>query len=123
MKKLFFIMMAMMASFSVYAQEINTEKENEVALANYPTNVFWTGITIDYDRLTAPYEIVIGTPPGTILGISGPSNPNIQTWRVENGMLYITLYERDFDALIPGETGKIEIATTVAGYYVDVFVI
>lgn len=124
MKKILFIMMAFMVSFGAYAQEVNTTIENnEVIVAEYQTNVYWTTVTINYSNLTEPYEIVIDTPPGTILAVSGPSNPNIQTWRVQNGLLYITLYERDFDALIPGELGRIEVPTTVAGYVVYLNVI
>ena len=124
MKNLVLILMAFLASFGVYAQEVDTTVENnEVAVAEYQTNVYWRTVTINYSNLTEPYEIVLDAPPGSILGISGPSNPNIQTWRIQNGLLYITLYERDFDGLIPGETGRIEVPTTVAGYVVYLNVI
>ena len=71
-----------------------------------------------YDQITPPYEIVVNTPPGRILSISGPSDPNILTWRTENGLLYITLEERNLCGLIPGHTSIIEVPTTVAGYVI-----
>ena len=123
MKKLLLIMLTFMASFSVYAQEVKTEQENEVATANYPTNVYWSTVTINYDTMTVPVEIVVNAPNGNILCISGPSNPNIQTWRVANGKLYITLNEREVGNIIKGEITYIEIATTTAGYYIELNVI
>ena len=123
MKKFLFIMMAFMASFSAYAQEVSSSVNNEVEVAEYATNVYWTTVTINYSNLIEPYEIVVSTPPGTVLGISGPSNPNIQTWRTEGGLLYITLYNRDFEVLAPGVVGRIEVPTTVAGYVIYLNVI
>ena len=111
-------MMAFMASFGAYAQEVTTTVEEEVVTISEP--IFWTEVQIDIDNISYPYVLMIGTPPGTILGISGPSKPNLRTWRADVSGLYITLYQEDLEEILPGTTGRIEIATTSGNYYVEV---
>ena len=92
MKKIMTILIAFMASFSVYALEVNIIGENnEVAVANYSTPTF----TIDISEVVYPFVINVPAPAGTVLGVSGPTDPLLQTWRVENGRLIIELYEED----------------------------
>lgn len=116
MKKFLLIMMAFMASFSVYAQEVNTENEEDVAVYSV---IKLTSETVDLSEISFPYTISTVAPSGNILGISGPTYPNVQTWNVSGGVLTITLYERDFEDLYPGMIARIEVATTSGGYYIE----
>lgn len=116
MKKLLLIMMAFMASFGAYAQEVNTENEENVAVYSVTK---LTSVTVDLSEISYPYTISTMAPSGDILGISGPTYPNIQTWNVSGGVLTITLNKRDFDDLYPGMIGRIEVATTNGGYYIE----
>ena len=97
MKRFLFIMMAFMASFSVYAQEV-TEKESK---ARTMINENLGTITIVHSEMTAPYRIEVDAPSGTIKSISGPTNTNIQNWSVSNGRLIIWLSNEDLEVLYP----------------------
>lgn len=109
MKKLILIMMAFMASFGAFAQEANTTSENnEEAIAIYSIPTF----TIDISEVVYPFVIDVPAPAGTILGVSGPTDPLLQTWRVENGRLIIELYEEDLCDVRAGNTHWIEYAST-----------
>ncbi len=54
MKKFLFIMMAFMASFSAYAQEVNTENEEDVAVYSV---IKLTSETVDLSEISFPYTI------------------------------------------------------------------
>ena len=120
MKKLLLIMMAFMASFSVYAQEVNTIGENnEVTVANYSIPTF----TIDISEVVYPFVINVEAPSETVLGVSGPTDPLLQTWRVENGRLIIELYEEDLCDVRAGNTHYLEVGMTNNGKMVIVLIV
>ena len=71
--------MAFIASFSIYAQEVNTVNAGYVTTSNEESielrvgeRVFLTGIVIDMRYITYPYRVVFGIPfeGGDVLGVS-----------------------------------------------------
>lgn len=123
MKKLVLIMLAFMASFSVYAQEVNTNNNEEILEERIGERVFLTGINIDMRTITYPYTIVIGIPfdGGEVLNVSGPADSNIPNWSLDRyNMMTINLYEDDLVGLTPYNIRYIEIATRNINYYVEV---
>jgi len=103
-------MLAFMASFSVYAQEV-TEIENETRIM---THEDLGTVTVKHSELVAPYRIEVNAPSGTIISISGPTNTNIQNWNVSNGRLIIWLNDEDLEVLYPREKPfNIEMGTSV----------
>lgn len=123
MKKFVLIMLAFMASFSVYAQEVNTNNNEEILEERIGERVFLTGINIDMRTITYPYTIVIGIPfdGGEVLNVSGPADSNIPNWSLDRyNMMTINLYEDDLVGLTPYNIRYIEIATRNINYYVEV---
>ena len=118
MKKILFIMMAFMASFSVYAQEVNDENK-EVTAIEYSTPTF----IIDISEVVYPYVIDVEAPSETVLGVSGPTDPLLQTWRVENGRLIIELYEEDVCDVRAGNTHYLEVCMTNNGKMIIILII
>ena len=122
MKKLLLIMLTFMASFSVYAQEVNTNTTlNEETIE--PRGTFITRFVIDMRHITYPYNIVFGIPSnaGNVLGVSGPSDVRIPNWSIdEYNMMTIYLTEDDLIGLTPNNTRYIEVATTNGGYFVEI---
>ena len=119
MKKLFFILMTFMVSFSVYAETI--EKEAEVGVsAIAENNRLWSVKDVTLSDLRFPYQIAVTVPPGTIAGISGPTFPNMQNWSVSGSILTINLMARDLLGFDPGMVGIIEIYMTNGDcYYIE----
>ena len=116
-------MLAFMASFSVYAQEVNTNNNEEILEERIGERVFLTGINIDMRTITYPYTIVIGIPfdGGEVLNVSGPADSNIPNWSLDRyNMMTINLYEDDLVGLTPYNIRYIEIATRNINYYVEV---
>ena len=123
MKKFVLIMLAFMASFSAYAQEVNTNNNEEILEERIGERVFLTGINIDMRTITYPYTIVIGIPfdGGEVLNVSGPADSNIPNWSLDRyNMMTINLYEDDLVGLTPYNIRYIEIATRNINYYVEV---
>ena len=125
MKKFLLIMMAFMASFSVYAQEVNTNNmvNEEIPEQRIREKVFLTGVVIDMRYISYPYNIILGIPSnaGAVLGVSGPADARIPNWSIDAyNMMTIYLYEDDLVGLEPDEIRYIEIATTNFDYYVEV---
>ena len=119
MKKLFFVMMAFMASFSVYAETVKNEADVEVS-AIAADNRLWSVKEVTLSDLRFPYQIAVSVPPGTIAGISGPTFPNMQNWSVSGSTLTITLMARDLLGFDPGMVGIIEIYMTNGDcYYIE----
>lgn len=102
MKKLILIMMAFMASFSVYAQEVNIGSNDKVTTTSYVQII--ATFRIDISEIVYPYIIDIPAPQETVIGVSGPTDPLLQTWRVENGRLIIELHEEDMCDVRAGNT-------------------
>ena len=73
MKKLLLIMLTFMASFSVYAQEVNTDNNNEAAVAS--ENTILGTFVIDISDVMYPYIINIPAPSEPVIGVSGPPIP------------------------------------------------
>ena len=93
-------MMAFMASFSVYAQEVNTENEvNTRALVTpYP---LLSVVSVNQSELTLPWTFSVPAPYEDVAEVTGPIKPNARinasgnlcSWNVNNGYLNITLLE------------------------------
>lgn len=61
-----------------------------------------------------PYVISVPAPTETVIGVSGPTRPNV-SWDIQGGMLNIYLYQADFN-LLEGSS-IIEVATNPMKYY------
>lgn len=117
--------MAFIASFSIYAQEVNTVNAGYVTTSNEESielrvgeRVFLTGIVIDMRYITYPYRVVFGIPfeGGDVLGVSGPADANIN-WSIDAyNVMTIDLYEDDLVGLIPDDIRYIEITTRNINY-------
>ena len=120
MKKLFFIMMAMMASFSVYAETVKNGADVDTS-AVAENRILWSVKEVTLSNAIYPYQMSVSVPPGTIVGISGPTFPNMQNWSVSGSTLTINLMARDFFDFDPGMKGIIEIymANDVC-YYIEI---
>ena len=93
MKKFVLIMLAFMASFSVYAQEVTTNVEEEVAASSAPILIATIQLDATYIA-TNPVTITAPIPvtQEEVIYISGPCMPTIpsQYWSIINGTLTIT---------------------------------
>ena len=115
MKKLFFIMMAMMASFSVYAETF--EKEMTIETSARGSLIKLTEVDIVLSEITYPYVITVNVPTGRVLSVSGPCHPNIIGWHENGNVLTIPLQSRDLMDLDPGMIVRIEIHTDSGDCY------
>lgn len=115
MKKLFFILMALVASFSTYA-EITVNETEEVT--SYLNGTIIKQIEVDLSEQTYPMHITTYIPSGDVLGVSGPCHPEVN-WFQSGNILNITLFSRDFMDLDPGMTGYIEIHMTTGVYLIE----
>ena len=116
MKRLFFIMMAMMASFSMYAE--TAEKDMAIKTSARGSLIELTAVDVVLSEVTYPYIITVNIPTGRVLSVSGPCHPNIIGWHENGNVLTIPLQSRDFMDLIPGMIGRIEIYTDSGNCYV-----
>jgi len=112
MKKLLFLLVMALPLF-VYANEKNEVEEAPKSSAY----VILATRSIDLSSITFPYILNVPAPSETIIGISGPSHPNIQNWKITNGILSITYTADDFINVFPGTTSYIEVATNPMKYY------
>ena len=90
MKKILFIMMAFMASFGAYAQEVTTNIEEEVAVASAPILIATIPLDADYIA-TNPVTITASIPirEEEAIFVSGPCMPTVpdQYWNIFSQML------------------------------------
>ena len=107
MKKLFFIMMAMLASFSMYAETAEKDMVEEISVAN--SGVVEYTFDVNMSNITYPYIITVTVPTDRIVSVSGPCQPNVIGWNVVGSTLTIPLIFRDLMHLSPGDIGKIEV--------------
>lgn len=117
MKKILFLLVVCIMPFFTYAE--NKKGKSNVTDTSYTYNSYniIAVLNVKLDSVIYPYVINIPAPSETVIGISGPTLPNVRTWKVENGRLIITMYERDFDDLCSGVTSYIEVATNPMEYY------
>ena len=120
MKKHFLVLMALMVS--VFAFAGNGVKVDEVRDCS-SKEVKVASVELDSVKIkrnfTLPLTISVPAPPETVIGISGPVNPNVQTWDVQNGILNIHYTrEMDISELRFGGTFQIEVATSPMMYYI-----
>ena len=120
MKKHFLVLMALMVSVFAFAgndvkvDEVKDCSVKEVKAAYTELKT----ITINRNEISLPFTISVDAPRETVIGVSGPINPN-QTWDVQNGKLNI-YYTREVDIseLRFGGAFHIEVATSPMMYYV-----
>lgn len=94
MKKILFLLVACMPFFA-YAENVKSES-NVTDTSTYNSYNIIATVDVNLGSITYPYVINIPAPSETVIGISGPTLPNISTWKVQNGRLIITMYARDF---------------------------
>lgn len=100
MKKLVLIMMAFMASFSVYAQEVNTENEISTCELDTPYPLL-SVVSVNQSELTLPWTFSIPAPYEAVAEVTGPIKPTVRSnatgtlcsWNVNNGYLTVTILE------------------------------
>lgn len=125
MKKFLFIMMAFMASFSVYAQEVNPENEDKSnnsvedwRISNNPElgYIIYHEYEVYSSNITLPFVVQVPAPPtGTLVQVNGPAMPNIANWSISNGMLTITYTNMDqIEEILRGGIFYIETRVTPA---------
>ena len=100
MKKLLLIMMAFMTSFGAYAQEVNTENEDnsnnfveDWRISDNPELGYkiYHEYEVYSNNITLPFVVQVPVPPtGTLVQVNGPATPNVPNWSVSNGTLTIT---------------------------------
>ena len=101
MKKVLFILMAFMASFGAFAQEVNTENEISARgplVTPYP---LLSVVSVYQSDFTLPWTFSVPAPYEDVAEITGPILPmyrsyttgNLFTWNVNNGYITITLLE------------------------------
>lgn len=128
MKRILLIMMAFMASFSVYAQEVNTENVEEMVEITYDSN--WPIINtvyLDGDyilkntvTITAPLALT----PSDIITVYDSIRPSLPLsyWSIANGILTITYHSGDLTEIAgPGEA-YIYIYTRAGGYRIQLII-
>lgn len=71
-------------------------------------------VDIPENPTSFPYVISVPAPTETVIGVSGPTRPNV-SWDIQNGMLNIYLYQFDFNFL--PDLLLIEVATSPMRYY------
>lgn len=118
MKK-FFAIFAILACISVCTSAAIAPDEGEnlcnqgaVVPSNY---VLLNEIIIPANPTSFPYVISVPAPSETVIGVSGPSRPNVN-WDIQDGMLNIYLYSTDFLMLADSDP-IIEVATNPLMYY------
>ena len=100
MKKILFIMMAFMASFGAYAQEVNTENEISTCELSTPYSLL-SVVSVNQSDLVLPWTFSVPAPYEDVVEITGPlstsprsiTTGNLFTWSVNNDYLTITLLE------------------------------
>lgn len=77
MKKFLLIMMAFMASFSVYAQEESSASVTYTANLDY---YVYYEYAVDINNITLPLVVQVPVPPtGTVIGVNGPTSGESST--------------------------------------------
>ena len=121
MKKLFAILsilscISLNTSATVVSAEVeNTCNQNTAVSSNQDSG---KEVTIPANPTSFPYVISVDAPSGTVVGVSGPSRPDVK-WNVEGGKLYIYLYKTDF-LLLEDNNPIIEVATDSSVYYIKI---
>lgn len=98
MKRFLFIMMAFMASFSVYAQEVNTENEVSTCELDTPYSLL-SVVSVNQSELTLPWTFSVPAPYEDVAEVTGPikvrsnATGTLCSWNVNNGYLTITILE------------------------------
>lgn len=118
MKKVLFIMMAIMMSISVYAERNETTEFKEVS--SYENTYKLAEIDVTLLEVFYPYVIEVNNFSETIVNISGPCLPSVY-WYMTGSTLNISLLPKDFLGLSPGMKGYVYIHTQ-AGicYYIEI---
>lgn len=101
MKKFVLIMLAFMASFSVYAQEVNTENGNSARGSLVTPYPLLSVVSVNQSELTLPWTFSVPAPYEDVAEVTGPFLPELRsntasslcTWYVNNGYLTITILE------------------------------
>lgn len=118
MKKVFlFTMMVLTTSVFAYANNgansnmPNVGKNTIAKAVNGYIELY--KVTVQANEITLPFVITVPAPQETVIGISGPVNPNNTNWNVSNGYLTITYTcETDIMDIRHGGTFYIEVATS-----------
>lgn len=113
MKKHLLFLTALMVSVFSFAN--NVKEKSEITQITIPDSyIIYTTYTINKADIILPLVIQVPAPPtGTVIGISGPVNPNHTNWSVSNGTLTITYNsETDISEIRSGGDFYIEVPTS-----------
>ena len=94
MKNIVLILMALMVSVFAFASNgVNTQTESveecaSVKAVNAYIELY--EVKVKVNEITLPFVVTVPAPQETVIGISGPVNPNNTNWNVSNGYLTIT---------------------------------
>ena len=126
MKKLLFIIMTFMASFTVYAQEATANIEEIELTSVASTEIVIATIELDADYVSwNPLTITVplSLTPNEILYLSGPNMPTVpsQYWSLANGILTINYPAGDLTELpfLEKQYQKIKIYTRSVIYVIE----
>lgn len=127
MKKFILIMMAFMASFSAYAQEVTTNVEEEVAVISEPILI----ATYNYDseyiaKNTITLTASFPTHVSEVFAVSHPCTPgnlSSQYWSFGNDMITITYPSGDLTELSTSTGGYVYIYTRNGTFIIEILVI
>lgn len=115
MKKILFIMMAFMASFSAYAQEVNTNVEEEIIVVSEP--ILIATFNFDSEYIAENTITLIASFPthvSEVFAVSHPCTPGnlpSQLWSFGNDTITITYPSGDLTELSRGSEGYVYIYT------------
>ena len=115
MKKLFIIMITILAPFCIHAENASTTTVEEMSFTNDVIELKKIDITLS-ELTSFPYVITVNIPSETVLNVSGPCHPTVN-WYISGSLLTINLMSKDFMDLDPGMTGYIEIYTIEGNCY------
>ena len=121
MKKFFLIMLASIASFSIYAQDVNTIDMKEVKpLTNTQTRALYPllgSVSVNLSDIIFPWTFSVPAPIEDIDEVHGPTGPNTSYWYEQNGILYLTITERAEPQLSSGGQFEFVIKTKIGTYH------
>lgn len=120
MKKILALLMMLLPAFAI-ASNKETKEDAGLTFSEVPKvnsyNIF-ARVSVNLSDIHLPFTITVPAPNEKVIGISGPVQPSIKNWKVQDGYLTIT-YTRPTEImeLYDGGTFLIEVTTSPLMYY------
>lgn len=129
MKKFVLIMLAFMASFSVYAQEVNTENGNSARGSLVTPYPLLSVVSVNQSELVLPWTFSVPAPYEDVAEVTGPIKPtartnasgNLCSWNVNNGYLNVTIMEDAAPEILQKDEYHFVVRTVNMNLYTIVF--